>query len=174
MHYTLTLEKGTITLRNHVYHGSSTQASWTPFNPNEIGGWQDGDELIVLANFNLNPTNVPPPPSSSYVGLSAGACNATNQTAIDALVLAAKRQPLRATGSLLGGITESSQRSDSAIFYQAASETFTVTLSGNRGSLNNYKYKWTMVYNGDNTVASGTETELVFGYGDPMINEDET
>lgn len=175
MHYTLTLQKGTITLRNNIYSGSDTEAVWTPFNPIENGGWQDGDQLIVLATFNLNPQNVNPmPPSYDYVGLSAGACSSSDQSAIDSLRRAASSQPLRSTGALLGGITESTQRSDSCIFYQATSESFTVTLSNNRGTLTNYKYKWTMVYNGDNTVSTGSETELVFGYGDPMINEDKS
>jgi hypothetical protein len=173
MTYHLTLPQGLITFRNGMYQGSNTQAVWSPCNPNEAGGWQNGDILIVSCSFNLNPSMPTPPPAREYAGLCAGACNATNQTAVTGLINQAKGLPFSTPGRLLGsGITTSATAAATNLFYNATSVTGTFPLRpASRGTLTNYVYQWTMTYNGSNTVANGNTVEIVFGYGDPMDSE---
>lgn len=182
MEYTLTLPKGAITkTRNGIYQGSTTEAQWAPFNPNDRlapnKGWQPGDTLSVVCTFNLNPPGVtPPPPAKEYVGLCAGACATDNPSEIAKLIKEATRITTPAPGRLVGNGIELKPQTPTApaatsIFYNAVATTQTVVLSGSRGTLTDYVYKWTMEYNAANTVATGTTVEIVFGYGDPMNSE---
>lgn len=173
MVYHLTLEKGAITYRNGIYRGSSTQAVWSPWNPLETGGWKAGDQLSVVCTFNLNPDVNPKPPAKEYVGLCVGACNSTNSDEVNKLENQARQLPLGTKGALLGSnITKSDSPGDSAIFYKAGPTAITIQLEPtSRGQLENYIYKWVMNYNAANTVASGKEVEIVFGYGDPQHTE---
>lgn len=174
MDYHLTLPKGLITLRNGIYQGSHTEAVWSPFNPIETGGWQNGDTLAVVCSFNLNPNVSPKPPANQYAGLCAGACNATNQGAVNSLIAQAKSLPLASPGKLLGnGIsTATSSPPATALFYKCVATTGTFALQPtSRGTLTNYVYRYVMTYNGSNTVANGNQVEIVFGYGDPMDSE---
>ena len=172
--YHLTLPKGLITFRNGIYRGSHTEAVWSPANPKDLGGWQDGDTLIVTCSFNLNPEIPSPPPHTDYVGLCAGACNSTNTSEVNSLIRTARSLGFPNPGELVGnGISTSSSRSASAIFYKCTSKIGTFPLQPpSRGTLTNYVYQYEMLYNGQNTVASGTEVEVVFGYGDPMDSEE--
>ncbi|MEM7037608.1 MAG: hypothetical protein AAF570_11565 [Bacteroidota bacterium] len=173
MIYHLTLEQGAITLRNGIYTGSSTQSVWSPFNPNDNGGWQNGDELNVVCTFNLNPHVTPKPPAIDYAGLCVGACNSTNSDEVASLESQARTLPRGNKGTLLGnGITTEDSTSSTAIFYNAKPYTATVQLEPtSRGSLVDYVYKWTMIFNGSNTITNGTNTEIIFGYGDPQTTE---
>jgi hypothetical protein len=173
MIYHLTLPKGLITFRHGIYQGSNTQAVWSPCNPTDNGGWQNGDTLMVSCSFNLNPNIAVPPPSSEYAGLCAGSCSGKDQTTINALIAQAQAIYVPTPGQLLGnGITTSATPADSNLFYNAASVTGTFVLKpAGRGTLPNYIYQWTMTYNGTNTVADGNDVEIVFGYGDPMNSE---
>lgn len=171
MVYHLTLEKGAITYKDGIYSGSSPESVWSPFNPSENGGWQDGDELQVVCTFDLNPNTDPLPPASQYAGLSVGACNTTNDTKKAKLINKARTLNYGNKGQLLDdAITESDSASDNNIFYKATNEKVTIQLQPtSRGILSNYVYKWSMVYNGSNTVANGDQVEIIFGYGDPQV-----
>lgn len=173
MQYFLTLPKGKITFRNGMYQGSNTEAVWAPCNPNDVGGWQNGDTLTVNCTFNLNPTNVVPPPSTEYAGLCVGSCNAANTAGVKALISEAQAIFVPNPGKILGStISTSPTPAPNAIFYNAKSMTGTFALQpASRGSLNNYIFQWTMTYNANNTIANGTDVEIVFGYGDPMTSE---
>jgi len=173
MKYHLTLPKGAITLRNGIYRGSSTEAVWSPYNPIETGGWEPGDQLEVICTFNLNPDVNPKPPAREYAGLCVGACNSTNQTAVQALESQARSLGLGNKGQLLGThISTADTAQDSDIFYKSGPTAVTIQLQPtSRGVLENYIYKWNLHYNGGNTVAPGNEVEIVFGYGDPQFSE---
>jgi hypothetical protein len=173
MRYQLTLPKGAISRRGTIYVGSHTDMIWSPVNPEENGGWKNGDVLSVTCSFNLNPDVDPRPPSYDYGGLCAGACNSDNTSEIETLIKAAKNLPLRTTGVLLNSkmTTNTTPVSDN-IFYGATSEAATFQLEpASRGQLVNYKYHWEMIFNGANTVADGDHVEIVFGYGDPMESD---
>lgn len=174
MIYNLTLEKGAITLRNGIYTGSSTDAVWSPGNPKSLGGWKDGDELHVVCTFDFNPDVNPKPNASQYYGLVVGACNDTDGPTIRQYENVAYWAQKK--GQILGNhITTSNSKSGNVIFNNAVSTTGTFPLSpSSRGTLNNLIYKWVMTYNGDNTIADGDHVELVFGYGDPMHNEQDS
>ena len=172
MRYQLTLPKGAITLRNHIYTGSQTDMIWSPVNPIKKGGWKDGDTLSVTCTFNLTPETDPLPNSTEYVGLSAGACNSNDTGKVNALIQAAKSLPLKSKGALLGGITKNKSPEPQDIFYAATFESATFQLEpASRGELKDYIYHWEMKYNGANTVTDGDHVEIVFGYGDPMESD---
>ncbi len=189
LHYSLTLPQGEITLvgaeagivrgvRGNMYRGSTTIAVWSPAHPIDLGGFKDGDELVVRATFNLNPTTMSAdlrPPAINYVGLSVGACHSTDRAAVEGLEHKAKNLALGNVGHLLGGISTSQERSNDAIFYKAESYVIPEMQLDppSRGKLINYVHKWKMIFNSHNTIdPSGKEVELVFGYGDPMFSED--
>lgn len=178
MEYHLTLPQGTITLRNHIFTGSETQGSWSPFNPNNLGGWKDGDTLTVVCTFNLNPDLNPLPSASEYWGLCVGACAATDNSQVQSLLNQARGLSSRyRTGALLGNyITTETDANYSYIFYKATSTAVTVDLQpSSRGTLTNYIFRWDMTYNGNNrVVSSGDDVELVYGYGDPQYGDDES
>lgn len=169
--YTLTLLPGAITNRDGIYKGSSTEAVWSPCNPIDLGGWNDGDELVVTCTLNLNP-DIPNPPSSNwYVGLCAGACPASEKNQIDALISEAQKIITPNIGELLGThISTDKLATENTIFYDAIAKVGTFELSpASRGVLKNYIYGWTLKYNGKNTVVeNGSDVEIVFGYGDPQ------
>lgn len=177
MQYTLTLPAGTITLtRDGIFKGSNTTASWSPCNPldSSAGGWVDGDTLVVTCSLNINPQGLSKlPPSTEYVGLCAGACNATDTTTVNRLIADAKGIITPNPGKLIGnGISTSSSRSTTSIFYNCTQLTESFILKpSSRGTLNNYVYQYSMTYNGQNTVAPANQVEIVFGYGDPMNSE---
>lgn len=178
MHYHLTLPMGSIKVRNHLFYGSQTIGQWSPFPPDVAGGLQDGDTLTVVCTFNLNPDISPQPPAHEYVGLCVGACAKSNPAAATALLTQAQRITLgtpASKGSLLGTTisTASSRPSASFMFYAAQGSVMpAVTLGNNRGTLSQYIYRWTMTYNGQNTVAqNGDDVEIVYGYGDPQSGE---
>jgi len=179
MHYVVTLPQGDITItRNHTFVGSHTSAAWAPFNPDNAGGWKDGDTLTVVCTFNLNPDISPLPVASDYWGLCVGACSASNQAEITDLENLAYMLPFSdRVGALLGSnISSSSSATSQDIFFGATSTATTIALSpSSRGTLTNYVYKWVMTYNGSNTVvSSGTDVEIVYGYGDPQHGEDQS
>jgi hypothetical protein len=175
MRYQLTLPKGAIKRRGTVYIGSHTDMIWSPVNPEDNGGWKNGDILSVTCSFNLNPDVNPKPPSYDYGGLCAGACNSGDSSAVAALIRAAKNLPLRTTGVLLNsGMTTNTTPASDNIFYGATYEAATFHLERtypNNKTLVNYKYHWEMIFNGANTVADGENVEIVFGYGDPMESD---
>lgn len=179
MHYLVTLPQGSITItRNNTFVGSQTAAAWAPFNPDNAGGWNDGDTLSVVCTYNLNPGTTPLPPASEYWGLCVGACSASNQAGVTALKSLAYRLPSTdQVGALLGtNISVSASPNPQDIFYGATSATTTIPLKPpSRGTLTNYVYKWTMTYNGSNTVVtSGDDVEIVYGYGDPQHGDDQS
>lgn len=173
MTYNLTLPKGFITFRNGIYQGSNTEAVWSPCNPDDNSGWQDGDILIITCSLNINPAMTNPPPATQYAGLCAGACNDSDQSTINALISQAKQIYVPSPGQLLGtGITTSATPQPSNLFYNAIAIKGTFILTPpSRGTLTNYIYQWTLTYNGNNTIAKGNQVEIVFGYGDPMDSE---
>lgn len=174
--YNIILGKGHITYRNGIYKGSDhNSVIWTPANPESQGGWSDGDTLTAYITLDVNPNVSPQPGANEYVGLCIGACSASNQTAVNALIREAETILTPNVGKLLGShISTSSSKSDTAIFYNASNETHTVTLH-NGQKLNNYITSWTMTYNGSNTVvSSGDDVEIVFGYGDPQEADDQS
>ena len=169
--YHLTLPKGLITYRN-----SNTKAVWSPCNPNDIQGWNQGDILIINCTLDLNPANVDPmPPSDEYVGLCAGACNSNDTDTIKELIEEARNIRYPNPGELLGfneAITTETTANPENIFYCATEITGTFPLKpSSRGVLENYVYHRRMVYKGKNTVADGNSVEIVFGYGDLMDSE---
>lgn len=174
MIYNLTLEKGAITLHNGIYTGSSPEAVWSPADPKTLGGWQDGDQLHVVCTFDLNPDVNPKPNASQYYGLVVGACNDADSATIKQYENVAYWSQKQ--GQILGNhITTANSGSSNDIFYSAVSESGTFPLTpSSRGTLNNLIYKWVMTYNGSNTVADGDHVELVFGYGDPMHDEQDS
>lgn len=178
MQYSLTLPKGVIVVRGGIFTGSNTTAIWSPCNPNELGGWLDGDQLTVVCTFNLNPPISPQPGAGEYAGLCAGACSDTDKVGVAALISQATSLFVPNPGQLLSTngisqITSNPTATADNIFYNAQSTTGNFTLTpASRGTLSNYIYQWTMTYNGNNTVVSdGTHVEIVFGYGDPMNSE---
>lgn len=181
MEYHLTLPQGTISVRNGIFQGSQTNVIWSPCNPNEMGGWMDGDELNVVCTFNLNPPITPLPGSGEYAGLCVGACSDQDTTGITQLITEAQQIYVPNVGQLLGTssgqqITTNATPASGNIFYNAQSTSgdFPLTPS-TRGTLSNYIYKWVMFYNGSNTVVpSGSNVEIVFGYGDPMWSESDS
>lgn len=178
MEYHLTLPQGTISVRNGIFKGSQTNVIWSPCNPNEMGGWMDGDELNVVCTFNLNPPISPLPGAGEYAGLCVGSCSDQDATGIAQLVAEAQQILVPNIGQLLGTssgqqITTNATPAAGNIFYNAqpTSGDFPLTPSS-RGSLSGYIYKWVMYYNGSNTVVpGGSNVEIVFGYGDPMWSE---
>lgn len=175
MEYSLTLPKGAITkTRKGIYQGSNTEAQWAPFNPNLNGGWKSGDTLDVICTFNINPPGITPPPAGEYVGLCAGACHINSPIEIAKLIREATSIGSGNPGKLVGNGIVKGAKTDSAIFYNAVATTHTIVLPNGRGTLTNYVYKWAMTYNDTNTVATGEDVEIVFGYGDPMNSEVES
>jgi len=172
MKYTLTLPKGQISFKHNLFVGSTTQGQWAPTNPEQQGGWANGDILQVSCTFNLNPPISPLPAASDYEGLVVGALNDPTPQQIEAL----KNQIIStwSGGTVVAGITENSSPGSGDIFYNAQPQSFTTQLTpSSRGTLTNLVYEWTMAYNG----AGGFDPrniELVFGYGDPQDSEVDT
>lgn len=167
--YYLVLKKGKITNRHGIYQGSMHDAvSWAPANPDTQSGWQDGDTLIVLCQFAVNPNVNPQPGANEYVGLCAGACKIGTQE-VQILENEAYRIPTPNPGKLLGsGITTNTTPAADNIFYAATPQKVDVTLN-NGQTLVQYVHTYSMTYNGANTVVgNGNEVEIVFGYGDPQ------
>jgi peptidyl-Lys metalloendopeptidase len=176
--YTLTLPEGTISVRNKIFKGSQTEAIWSPCNPNEVGGWLQGDQLAVICSFNLNPPITPQPSASEYCGLCVGACSDQDTNGIATLISEAQGIYVPNPGQLLGvnslnQVTTNTTPVASNIFYSADMTAGTFPLTpATRGTLSNYIYQWSLTYNGDNTIVpSGSNVEVVFGYGDPMWSE---
>jgi len=175
--YNLTLQKGAIKVRNGIFTGSSTEAVWSPVNPNENGGWKDADTVTVVCTFNLNPNISPQPSSNNYAGLCVGACSDQDKTGINFLIKQAQGIFVPNPGQLLtygapSTITEDSTPADGNIFYGAQSTVGTFSLTpSSRGILTNYIYQWQLIYNGSNLVAPNGNVELVFGYGDPQFSD---
>ncbi len=183
--YTLNLPKGVITYGHGAWRGSSTQGEWSPFNPIDAGGWKAGDTLTVTVAFNLKPSNLPQnewPPASEYHGAAAIALYNPTTAQIQQAVRDLYNGPgWNIKGFVGAGISTSSaepQPGSGVYFYDAQASTLSVGLTpASRGSLDNYIHQWTMKYYNDPTLtnpAEGTHIELVFGYGDPMVSEEDT
>ncbi len=158
--YTLTLKP--TTSNNETATWSSSSGT---FNSN---GWQNGDILIVTCSFDLSKSTN----SADYVGLCVGACPANSSEDITALenitIATIEGQLLNLDSPTI--IKDSTNPPATAIFYNATCSTKTYTL--NSGSkLKNYIYQWTMTYNYSNTIATGTNVEIVFDFGDPRCGK---
>lgn len=175
-HYTLVLPLGAITYGNNRWRGDTTEGTWHPANPNTFGGLNDGDIVTITCTFNYNPDVTPLPPAREYYGLAVGSCSATDQPAINGLKRAIGGTA-RAGGLIRGGhMTESQSPSASDIFYKAVGiMTPSVALTpSSRGTIPPLYYQWTMTYNGNNNVVTdGSNVEIVFGYGDPHVGEND-
>lgn len=175
--YHLTLDKAAITYKDGIYTGAAPEAVWSPFDPNQSSGWQDGDQLVVVCTFDLTPDTTPLPAAKYYAGLAVGACSAGSSNVIQGLINQARSLGYGNKGQLLGdNVTRSDTATNGEIFYDATPEKVTVALTpSSRGTLTNYKYKWTMTYNGNNNIVSGgDDVEIVFGYGDPHVGDQDS
>lgn len=170
-------------------------------NPDAMGGpgFKHGDTLTVHADFNFDPENISladRPPATQYVGLSVGACHAENHDKVEELRRIAHSLPLQNSGHLLGGIFPSNKDAEheyevgvfgqtqeefdghpnNYIFVTATASRYpTLPLTpAARGSIpEKTVYQWRMVFNENNIIDStGQHIELVFGYGDPMFEEE--
>ena len=121
------------------------------------------------------------PAASEYMGVCVGALN--NPTAAEIASLKSQiAGSYVGNGKLFAGVTANATASASDIFYGATSTSLPSALalkgkteSGvSRGSLPaGLIYSWTMTYNGAGGF-NGTDVELIFGYGDPMVDEEKT
>ena len=175
--YHLTLDKAAIIYKNGNFLGSSPDTTWSPISPynKTLNGWQDGDKFCIVCTFNLNPDINPQPDPELYAGLCVGACKQGTKE-VDELVKMAKNVFLPTQGQILTIVnstpiivTEADNPPETAIFYNAIASKYTYTLPNNRGKLKNYIYKWEMTYNGNNTIVTGKNVEIIFGYGDPHV-----
>lgn len=186
MNYTLTEPKGQIVFRNNLFHGSQVEGNWSPFNPEQNQGWQDGDTLTVTCTFNLYPNGTKGPDfvgpnANQYMGLCVGALNKPTPGQIQNLKSRISGARI-GNGKLFDGITTNATPSDNDIFYAAVSTALgtSQTLEGNdqygspRGTISgDLIYQWTMQYNASSNF-DPTDIEIIFGYGDPMIDEEKT
>lgn len=175
MVYHLTLPKGVITENRGVFVGSKTHGIWSPFAPGSKSapkGWQAGDKLVVTCTFNLYPNTTDLPKAKDYYGLSVAAINNPTPAEVKKVEGNMKRRSAGTTGQ---GVTTSTTPNDQSIFYNAVPEKATFALQpASRGIINNIVYHWTMDYNAAYPGVNPTDIEIIFGYGDPMIDEEIT
>lgn len=174
--YTLTEPKGQITFRDKKWYGSKVEGHWAPYNPNIVGGWKDGDTLTVSVTFNVDPTmppGQPQPPASQYYGLCVAALNEPTEQEIEAVDKKMSGSTGR-SGGLFGGITTSAI-AGSNIFYNAKSTPLgaSVPVAGGGNLSATLIFMWTMQYNAKGGF-NAQDIELIFGYGDPMIDNEKT
>lgn len=172
--YTLTLPQGVITENRGQFVGSETHGIWSPVNPKALGGWKDGDTLTVVCTFNLNPENTADlPPASSYFGLSAAAINNASSTAGETAINQAKTWLASQRAGIVGAGITTGSASSSFLFYNASSETENIPLvPTTRGTITDIVYEWNMTYNANYPNVTVKDIEIIFGYGDPMWDEE--
>lgn len=174
MIYHLLLPKGTITENRGAFVGSETHGIWSPYKPGSKSapkGWQKGDQLIVSCEFNLYPNTTDLPPASAYYGLSVAAIN---NASVEQQKIVEKEMQRKSAGVVGEGVTESVFPAG-CLFYKAVPLRTSIPLQpASRGTVNNIVYQWSMDYNADYPNVNPTAINIIFGYGDPMWDDEKT